>query len=435
MKIVDRFCFTVLNPSDHAIIREGLNELLQSEFASREELNSIKKRKLKALFQAAQSAPYWTNILDSDIVETLDCKGVQAALESLPVLTKAVILEGAQNMWSSHEQNYITATTGGTTGHPLTIRRDKKSNAYTKSAFWRGRLSWGIRPSHRMVYLISFGTASFLGNLKMWLGNKRSGDAFPSSQEDVQKVQKLLRRFRPKALEGFATGLLASAKDQALAGSIKIPVIISTGEMLYGHQRKQLEAFYQGKVYTYYGSNEVGSIAYECEHQQLHVCEEHVVVETVNEQGQQVMNEEGVVLVTDLDNRAMPLIRYQLGDTATLSDAPCACGRKSLIIAELMGRSQDFLSASNGNKLQATQLSAYLKDLKHIGQIQFIQVAENQIKLLFSGREKDARQELQFIHEHLRNRLGTEIQIENKWVEEIAKTNRGKQPLVLRKIC
>lgn len=433
MNVIDRFCFTVLNPSDHQLIGKGLAELQQTAFASRESLDEIQSIKLKKLFHAALQVPYWSDQLQEPTLSTLQEKGVRAALETLPMLTKAVIRNGGTAMWSTQETEYITATTGGTTGHPLTIRRDKASNAYTKSAFWRGRLSWGIRPSTKMVYLISFGTASWLGNLKMWLGNKRTGDAFPSTQEDVQQVQKLLKRFRPKALEGFATGLLASIQEDLGSSSVKIPVIISTGEMLYEHQRKQLESFYGGKVYTYYGSNEVGSIAYECEHQQLHVCEEHVILETVNEEGKNVLNEPGTVLVTDLDNKAMPFIRYQLGDRATLSNKPCACGRKSLVIAELMGRSQDYLSAPNGHKLQATQLSAYLKDLVHVGQIQFVQQSESEIQIVYTGNAQEAAHELEFVQQHLRNRLGAEIQLENHWANEIPKTNRGKQPLVVRK--
>lgn len=408
-----------------------MKQLKKTEFLGREEILNFQFTKYKALEKVAKNTvPYWSEV----IREITEEEFKQSRLSKMPILTKKIAKERGEEMWSAEVEEYIVATTGGTTGYPLTIRRSIECDEIIRAALWRARISWGAAPGVRGVHLFSFGSASFLGNLRMRMGNKKIGDAFPSSKEDMDAVSKMISQFKPKTLEGFATGLLASMEATSNKKDISIPVIISTGEMLYDHQRKALEEHYHGKVYTYYGCNEIGAIAFECEHQNLHVCEEHVIVETVDENGKPVIDEPGDLLVTDLDNIAMPLIRYKLGDIGVLSSEACSCGRGSQYISKLIGRSQDFLSGDEGRKLQATQLSGFLKDLTLTGQLQFIQKKEDKIIVFHDYSTAGTGEELELIENHLKKRLGGSVKIEFKLVDEIEKTGRGKQPLVLRKL-
>ena len=433
MNLKDYFHFIILNPSNYKQVGRELRNLQDSELADKERIEQIQARKLKELILHAQgSVGYWNRMFLGQI-DQLDSSNTLEFIKKLPKLTKPIVRKQGEKMWSKDISEYIVATTGGTTGHPLTVRRDLSCNAITKAALWRSRISWGVNPGDRTIYLNSFGKGTRKGRFRMKLAHKRLGEAFPSSDEDVLLIAKEIEAFKPKCIEGFATGLLESTRRKTSGRTPKVPVIVSTGEMLYAHQRKALEEYYGGEIFTYYGSNEIGSIAFECEHHSLHLCEEHVYVETVDENGDNVINQPGNILVTDLDNKAMPFIRYELGDIAVISDEPCSCGRSSRVISELVGRSQDFLSGSEGRKLQATQLSAYLKDLKATGQLQFIQQASGTVLICYDGKEIEAADELKTIGAHLYNRLGNDLSIEFKHVEEIQKTQRGKQALVVRK--
>lgn len=404
---------------------------MRSERLDMNQLRELQLRKLKSLLKVAQeTTAYWPKVIKSD--SFLNATSNAEILDELPELTKSVIRYEGEGIWSTTIDHYKVATTGGTTGHPLTVRRDFKCNAITKAALWRGRSWWGIAPSTKTLYLNSFGKGTFRGRLRLALAHKRLGEAFPSSEEAVQAISTQIAAFRPGAIEGFATGLLESVNRASEEDRIKVPVIVSTGEMIYPHQRKALENHYSASVYTYYGSNEIGSIAFECEHHQLHICEEHVIVETVNDKGESVINEPGKVLVTDLDNYSMPFIRYELGDVAVISDKQCSCGRSSHIISELLGRSQDFLSGKAGRRLQATQLAGYLKDLTQTGQLQFVQGVSGKIEVLYDGNEEAAKNELELVKDHIKDRLGSDIVIELTRVKEVKKTIRGKQPLVVR---
>jgi phenylacetate-CoA ligase len=431
MNLIQKLRFMALNPKDFRRVAKSLKELNRNIGISRTELEKIQADKLcKLLLHAKLHTDYWNKILENTSPNEIKAQPHDVC-RSLPILNKPIIRKNGEGMWSKEISQFIVATTGGTTGYPLTIHRDLLCDSLTKAALYRGRQGWGVAPWDKAIHLFSFGKASFFGNFRMRLSNKRIGDAFPSSQADVSQNNKMIASFKPKALEGFATGLLTSVNLTKKKADFNIPIIISTGEMLYNHQRRILEEYYSGKVYTYYGSNEIGSIAYECKNQKLHVTEDHVIVETVDEEGQVVLNEPGRILVTDLDNQAMPFFRYELGDIAILSDEPCGCGNHSRVIKELIGRSQDYLSGEDGRKLQATQLSGFLKDLTDTGLLQFVQGKDGTITILHDAQMEKTSVELNLVIRHLRQRLGS-IPIEAKLIEKIERTARGKQPLVVR---
>ncbi len=429
MHIADQFYFIILNHKGWKSILKNLKLLLKFEGLLPYDIRLLQQKKLEQLWNHARhNVAYWSAI---DVSGSEN--NPQELLNSLPILTKSIIRKQDDKMWAANISNYIVATTGGTTGYPLTIRRDLNCDAITKAALWRARLNWGITPATRTLYLNTFGKGTRLGRLRMRLAKKRLGEAFPSSTTDVMSVVKQIQKFKPTALEGFATGLLSLLNKETTSAKLNIPTIVSTGEMLYPYQREMLQNALAGKVYTYYGSNEIGSIAFECENQQLHICEEHVLVETVDDNGKVVFNEPGRVLVTDLDNYAMPFIRYELGDIAVITEEACPCGRPTKVISKLLGRSQDYLSGTTGNKLQATQLAGYLKDLTTTGQLQFVQESSTKITILYDGNFDEAAEELKGVKAHLINRLGNDVNLHFKQVDSIKKTKRGKQPLVVRK--
>ena len=160
----------------------------------------------------------------------------------------------------------------------------------------------------------------------------------------------LIRKFAPRCLAGYPTALLKLA-EMAEGRQVRVPVVFSTGEMLYPAQRRRLKDVFQAQVAEYYGSNEAGCIAFECEHGNKHISEEHIWLETVDEAGQPIWDEPGRIVITDLDNLIMPLIRYELGDQGVLTREPCACGRSLLVLRELQGRRQDVLRNRRGDIL------------------------------------------------------------------------------------
>lgn len=434
LSILDRYCLKILTKDGSGNLQEVLKSLIQSEFASRELLDEIQVAKLENLIiRIVKDVPFWMDSKLADIISQSSNNNLIDDLKKIPILDKKTIRVNGQRMWAKNVSEFKETSTGGTTGNPVRVRKNRETVDLAEAALWRARLSWGIRPSSRILFLKSVASRSILGRLRMMLANKRIGEAFPSTTDEKFGIQRILRSFSPKAIEGYASGVLGIINHKKKEDNSSIELIVSTGEMMYAHQREQLESHFSAQVRTYYGSNEIGAIAFECPEGQLHICEEHVLVEAVNDAGQSVLDEPGRILVTDLDNYAMPFLRYELGDRISISSKPCVCGRKTKVISELHGRSQDFLPGTNGRRIQATQLAAYLRNLKDVGRIQFESLSEEQVQVDLTGDLNQAKQEIELIRQYLNEKLGDDVLVNFRKVDEIHKTARGKRLLIRKR--
>jgi phenylacetate-coenzyme A ligase PaaK-like adenylate-forming protein len=150
---------------------------------------------------------------------------------------------------------------------------------------------------------------------------------------------------RPTHLVGYPSviGQLARA---ALADELHCrPVRISTNsEPLLDEDRQAIAGAWDVPVHNLWGSTEIGVQAVGCGlGEGLHICEDEVVLERVNENGAPVGPDEPAArtLATGLANRTFPFIRYDLGDDVTLLSGPCECGSAFARVADIGGRRDD----------------------------------------------------------------------------------------------
>jgi phenylacetate-CoA ligase len=110
----------------------------------------------------------------------------------------------------------------------------------------------------------------------------------------------------------------------------------------------------------------------------MHLNSEHVVVEFVRDDGRWAApGEEARIVVTDLINHGMPLIRYVVGDLGVPSDRQCACGRGLPLMEGLTGRSADFLRRRDGALVAGVSLVE--KTLTAIPGIEQLQIIQNRL--------------------------------------------------------
>ena len=124
---------------------------------------------------------------------------------------------------------------------------------------------------------------------------------------------------------------------------------------LHANQRRLLEETFGAEVFERYGSEETSIIASECsEHRGMHVADEHLIVEVLDERGLPVgPGEEGEIVVTDSFNRVLPLIRYRLGDVGVRGEA-CPCGRGLSVLARVHGRVADNVVTPEGRTVSGS---------------------------------------------------------------------------------
>jgi phenylacetate-CoA ligase len=243
------------------------------------------------------------------------------------------------------------------------------------------------------------------------------------------EINAVITRFKPVYIEGYVSDLLA-IPDHANLRDSNIKVVFTTGEMLYESQREELSKKFNARVVSYYGSNEINAIAFECEEGRMHVFDQHVILETLNAEGEQVWEKSGDFYITDLDNQMMPFLRYRIGDRGSLSRVTCACGREGTIIESLEGRTQDKLvNAETGRMITALYLESKFRSFVSLGEMQLVQTGPSSCELLIAEVDISSPEIIE-LKNHILENLGRPFNITVKSVKEIPLTARGKRSII-----
>jgi phenylacetate-CoA ligase len=236
-------------------------------------------------------------------------------------------------------------------------------------------------------------------------------------------------------LEEFARFLLRrdlSGPDLGLAA------VISTSEPLTAPRRAVISEAFGAPVQNEYGCGEVGPIAYECpEEGMLHVMSQNVILEVLDAQGEPVgPGGSGEIVVTDLNNHSMPLIRYAIGDFATVAEA-CRCGRAFPVLSAIWGRAYDFLEDSAGRRYHGESVMYIFEDLRDrgvkVGRFQIVQDRPGHIVARVVPGSSAASSEATAVEiaDTCRGRLGG-MTTEVEFVDEIRRARSGKTHLIIR---
>ena len=359
-----------------------LERLRASQYWPPARLSALRLARLrKLLAHAFETCTFYHQSFDR-----AGCGSAIASLDDLrrfPLVSKADVKSSQHALISTafDRKALRSARTGGSTGAALELFFDKRCQEMRNAAAMRSD-EWAGRRLGEKV-------ASLWGNPPIALSLKdrlRSAllerilylDTMAINDESVGVFVERWRRERPTVIFGHAHSIYMLAqfvRDRGIRG-IRPRGIISTSMMLLANERRVIEEVFGCQVSNRYGCEEVGLIAAECElHNGLHVNSEHVIVECVDEDGQPVgPGKQGEVVVTDLMNFGMPLVRYRVGDVARWADTPCGCGRGLEVIRDVIGRTADFLLHSDGTLVAGVSLiERTLTKIPGLDQLQIIQ--------------------------------------------------------------
>jgi phenylacetate-CoA ligase len=179
------------------------------------------------------------------------------------------------------------------------------------------------------------------GKATNWLTNTLFLNSFSIADEKWIEYAEAINRYKPQYIRGYAGSLYQFAKAVRKQNLKVTPpkFIISSAETLQDFMRTEIEEVLSAKVYNYYGSREVGAIAGECKGGHMHSFSFHNLLE---------LDTNGQLLVTNLHNYSMPLIRYLIGDVGELGKGTCSCGSPLPWISTLHGRITDHFRTAEG---------------------------------------------------------------------------------------
>jgi phenylacetate-CoA ligase len=211
-----------------------------------------------------------------------------------------------------------------------------------------------------------------------------------------------------------------------------IRVVFVTAETLYPHQREHIAAGFSAPVANGYGARDAGFIAHQCPAGSLHLSAEDIVVETLRPDGRPTApGEAGEITVTHLATRDFPLLRYRTGDVGRLSSEPCHCGRSLPVLAEVQGRSTDFVVAADGTVMHGLALIYTLRDMAGVQKFRIEQLSREHTEVQLVPGEGLAADAEARIEREFRARLGAAVRISVRRVEEIEPERSGKYRYVV----
>jgi phenylacetate-CoA ligase len=426
-------------------VRKAYKELKFSEFNSSSELSVLQDRKLRELVcYAYENSDFYKSRFDSAGLTPKDIQTTED-LSKIPMLSKSDVRENLHRGLISKiidEKEMLKITTSGSTGEPFTIFADRTQLEFRfattmRAAEWAG---WRIGDKQARLWHQTLGMTKIQAvreRLDAILLRRLFIPAFEIDPISIGRIIQKLNRYKPVLLDGYAESLNLLASYIAQTGD-KIDFapkgVMSSAQALPDATRKQIEESFKTKVYDKYGSREFSGIAYECaSHSGHHVMEESYIVELLVDDRPAKTGEIGEIVITDLLNRAVPMIRYRIGDLATALDNSknCECGRSHKRIGQIQGRTQAIVHCSNGTWLPGTFFAHFFKGYEScIRFFQIYQVQKGEFELRVVRGTDFTQSEFEVLLKDLRQYVG-DTHIEVIQVHEIPMVRTGKRSPVI----
>lgn len=337
-----------------------------------------------------------------------------------------------------------TATTGGSTGIPLKVFIDKRFHFEIMG--WRAFRWWGISPADHVGIIHRSVPSSFFSQLInrcMWWPTRRVYlNASSMTAEDICKFVHELKNKRIKWIVGYVGGI-EKVVDYVLTNNIQLEsvrMVWSTSAPLLDFVRRKIEKAFGCSVMDQYGCNEITHIAVQCPQcKELHVNSDYVHVDVVDEaNGLCKVGKYGDLLVTNLESKAFPLIKYRLGDKSALSPDKCSCGLPYPLLKPVSGRITDSVLTPSGLILESIYLTSIFDDYtEYVQNFRIYQKADYSVTV-YVVLEKTLQIEGLKVLENIKKTLSRKVKGEIPVIVEcvdVLNDNRGKNRYVISEIA
>ncbi len=445
INIKDMNMGTTLNGFKHAFVKRVLSPskkykklLDQSQWWSKNELQYYQLQQLKRLINLAWNyVPYYRGAMQVFNVKPEDF-GSLDDLALMPFVEKDIIRRRGEELVStkSTQMALYQCHTSGTTGTPLTIYRDLRNIGFEYAMLSRQREWAGLQPGDRCATLKGelFPATNIQKGVYWDLNiaeNKLVMSSYHLAERTVDRYIDAFDKYRPRAIDGYPSSIYALAKFM-LDRDIIIPMkaVLTSSETLAPEQKEVIEQAFACRVFDYYGMAERVAAIHTCEHGRYHVVPEYSIVEFVRNGN--LADGYFEIVGTALNNDAMPLIRYRVGDIARVSQGSCTCGREYPVVDAIVGRTDDYVVTPSGKLVG--RLDHIFKGARNLIQAQIYQPNRQRIVLRVvpdrTFTKKDGERILQKLHE----RVGDGVNCEIEYVPYIARTRRGKIKSVISEV-
>ncbi|MBK8852974.1 MAG: phenylacetate--CoA ligase family protein [Saprospiraceae bacterium] len=381
------------------------------------------------LNHAIKTVPYYSSL------------GIRPCLEDFPVVNKEIIRIN-QNQFLSNQfkkEKLYKVTTSGSTGTPFTVYKDpgklarhKAENIYFSEL---AKYNFGTK----LFYLRVWNNVNKKSALKCFFENLVMQDAATLDGKNLENfISKLKKDPLPKSILAFSStceGLVQylDSKSEELHAT-NVQSIITISETLPQQVKQKLENYFNCPVISRYSNIENGFIAQQCleENNEYHINNASFIIEILDLERDVPISEGnlGRIVITDLFNFGMPLIRYDTGDLGVLKNKSI-CSKNNEVFSFIGGRQVDFIYSTNKELLSPHVITNTMWSYP-VKQFQFIQTSAEGYVLKLNVF--DSKPDENSLLKDLKKYLGYDAKILIEYVDEIPVLSSGKRRKIINQM-
>jgi len=385
----------------------------------------------KIITRSYEHVPYYREVMQERKLVPSDIRS-PSDLEKLPLLDKATVRLRYDDLQARDwpEKRIASSKTGGTTGTALKLREDLDTLPWQWAIWWRHRQRFGLTIDDEFIVFAGRSVVP-LSDMRppFWRRNRPMHQTYVSIhhmlQQNMAALVEYLQTRQVAYYSGYPSGLYLLATYLREQG-IKLrypPRFVATGaETLLPHQREVIEETLQTTVIDQYGASEHCGNLSSCTEQVYHDDFEFGYNEFLPLPG--LPDEQRAIVCTGFQNPVMPLIRYQIGDVATIHHGDCCCGRTTRMVDRIDGRIESYIITPDGR--QMGRLDFLFKDSANIEAAQLIQPEPDLIILKIVRTPRYSETDEANLRTLLLQYLGDQMRYQFDYVEEIPRAANGK---------
>lgn len=323
-----------------------------AETQGRAELRDLQLNRLRDVVGRVGQVPFYREVFAREKITPESLRSLDD-LRRIPFTTKEDLRQHYPLGFLAVPREQVARFHGssGTTGKPTFVAYTREDLDMWANLCARFLYAGGLRPHHTVH--IAFGYGLFTGGFGLHYGVEKVGAAIlPVASGNTPRQVMLLADMEADALvctPSYALNIAEVARAQGVdPRALNLKYAHFGGEMWTEDMRRQIESDLDVYAFNNYGLSEVigPGVSGECrERDGMHIQEDHFIVECVDPATLEPVaeGEYGELVFTSLTKQAMPILRYRTRDIAALNSLPCRCGRTTVRMSRVAGRTDDML--------------------------------------------------------------------------------------------
>ena len=339
-----------------------VKSILKKEYLYNGELRQYQIDRMNEIIKyAKENSKFYANFYKDVNFEIRDINDIK----KLPILKKEIFKKAVQEdiiISSNFDKNdLISGHTTGSTGIPLKMSFDKEcvnKRSVVQSRLWN---NMGILPYKRFVKIWRDKELSVQEKilkdagliLPIAVGDVNEPLATAITNNKIQEIIQELVNFKPQVIRGYVSALysIANILENSEIKLTDLESVVTSAEYLPNGIWEYFERVFNCPIYNLYGGTEAPAIGVNSkENHNIIISEDLYFIEVLDENGNDVKpGEQGLITITDLYSKAMPLIRYQIGDMAIIDENFYHFSEKFRYFVSVEGRTNDIFELEDGS--------------------------------------------------------------------------------------